>query len=47
MRSVCMNATLYNIFIEGRENAGGMDTVDSNIPNIYVRDMVTVFKLFC
>jgi len=47
MRSVCVNAALRSVFVGGRENAGGMDTVDSNVPNMYVRDMVAVFKLFC
>jgi len=46
MRSVCVNAALYNIFIGGRENAGGMDTVDLNVPNMYVRDIVAIFKFF-
>jgi len=46
MRSVCVNAVLYNIFIEGKENAGEMDAIDSNVLNIYVRDIVAVFKLF-
>ena len=45
MRSVCVNATLYNIFIKGKENAGGMDAVDLNVPNMYIKDVV--FKLFC
>ena len=45
MRSVCVNATLYNIFIGGRENARGMDAVNSNVLNVYIRDIV--FKLFC
>jgi len=47
MRSVCVNAILYSIFIGERENAGGMNAVDSNDPNMYVRDAVAVFKLFC
>jgi len=45
MRSVCVNAVLYSIFIGGRENARGMDAVDLNVPNMYVGDVV--FKLFC
>jgi len=45
MRSVCVNATLYNIFVGGRENAGGIDAVDLNVPNIYVGNVV--FKLSC
>jgi len=47
MRGMYVNAVLYNIFVKGREDARGMDAVDLNIPNIYVRDVVTVFKLFC
>ena len=43
---VCVNAALYSVFIKGRENAGGMDAVDSNVPNIYVGDVVAMFKLF-
>jgi len=46
MRNVCVSIALYNIFIKGKENAGGIDIVDLNILNIYVRDVVTVFKLF-
>jgi len=45
MRSVCVNAVLYSIFIRRRENTRGMDAVDLNVSNIYVGDMV--FKLFC
>jgi len=36
IRSVYINAILYNVFIGGRENAKG----------IYVKDVVTMFKLF-
>ena len=39
MRSVCVNAALYSVFIGKRENARGMNAVDSNDPNIYVRDV--------
>ena len=46
MRIVCMNAMLCSIFVGGRENAGVMNAVDSNDPNMYIRDMVAVFKLF-
>jgi len=41
---IYVNATLYNIFIEGRENAEGINAVDLNNPNIYIRDIVAVFK---
>jgi len=46
MRSVCINTVLYSIFIKGRENAKGMNVVNLNDPNIYVRDVVAMFKLF-
>jgi len=32
MRSVCVNATLYSIFIKGRENAGGMNACQFECP---------------
>ena len=44
MRSVYVNAALRSVFVGGRENARGIDAVNSNVPNMYVRDMV--FKLF-
>jgi len=47
MRNVYINAALYNIFIGGRENAKGIDAINLNVLNIYVRDIVAVFKLFC
>ena len=34
MRSVCVNAVLYSIFIGGRENAGGMNAVNLNNSNV-------------
>jgi len=45
MRIVCVYTTLYNIFIKERENAKGINAVDLNNLNMYIRDVV--FKLFC
>ena len=45
--SVCVNAALYSIFIEKRENAKGINAVNLNDLNIYVKDIVAVFRLFC
>jgi hypothetical protein len=42
-----VNTTLHSVFIEGRENARGMDAVNLNVLNIYVKDVVAIFKLFC
>ena len=36
---------VYIVFVGGRGYAEGMILVDSNVPNIYVRDVVAVFKL--
>jgi len=47
MCSVCINVVLYSIFIEKRENAKGINAVDLNDLNIYVRDVVAMFKHFC
>jgi len=47
MRSMCVNTVLYSVFIKGRENARGMDACRFEYPNIYVRDVVAMFKLFC
>jgi len=47
MRSVYVNAALRSVFIGGRENAGGMDACQFECPNMYVTDVVAVFKLFC
>jgi len=44
MRIICVNAALCNIFIKGRENAREMNAADSNDLNVYVRDVVDVFK---
>jgi len=35
---------LYSVFIEGRENAREINATDSDNPNVYVRDIVAVFK---
>ena len=35
MRIVCVYTTLSNIFIEGRENAKGINAVNLNDSNIY------------
>jgi hypothetical protein len=37
---------VYIVFIGGREYAKGIILINSNVPNIYVRDIVAVFKLF-
>ena len=47
MRSVCVNAALYSIFIKERENAKRINAVDLNDLNIYVRDVVAIFRFFC
>ena len=47
MCSVCVNTALYNIFIEKKENAKGMDTIDLNVLNIYIKNIIAIFKLFC
>jgi len=47
MRSVYINTALYSIFIKEKENAKRIDTVNLNILNIYIRDIVAIFKLFC
>jgi len=47
MRSVYVNTILYNIFIKEKENTGGINAIDLNDLNIYVKDVVTMFKLFC
>ena len=36
---------MYIVFIGGRGYAQGIILVDLNVPNIYVRDVVVVFKL--
>jgi len=41
---ICINAVLYSIFIKRRENARGINAVDSNDLNVYVRDVVVMFK---
>jgi len=46
MRSVCVNTVLYSIFIKKRENVGGINAVNLNDLNIYVKDVVAMFKLF-
>jgi len=43
---VCINAILYNIFIKGTQNVKEMNAINLNDPNIYVRDVVAVFKIF-
>jgi len=35
MRIVCVYTTLNSIFIRGRENARGMNAVDSNNSNVH------------
>ena len=37
---------VYIVFVGGRGYAKGMILVDSNVPNMYFRDVVAVFKLF-
>ena len=44
---MCINAILCSVFVGGRENARGINAVDLNDPNMYIRDVVAVFKLFC
>jgi len=34
MRIMCVYAALNNIFIKGRENAGGMNAIDLNDLNV-------------
>jgi len=47
MRSMYINTALYSIFIGKREDAREINAVDLNDLNIYVRDVVAVFRLFC
>jgi len=44
---VYVYATLHSVFVGGRENARGIDACRFECLNIYVRDIVAVFKLFC
>jgi len=44
---MCVNTILYNIFIKGRENDRGIDAINLNDLNIYIRDIVTIFRFFC
>jgi len=47
MHIVGVSAALYNIvFVGGKEDTGRMNAADSNDPNVYVRDVVAVFKPF-
>jgi len=46
MYCVCIYATLYNIFIKKRENAREMNAINLHNSNMYVKDVVAVFKLF-
>ena len=41
---IYINTTLCSIFIKEKENAKGINAVDLNDLNIYIRDVVTVFK---
>ena len=41
---IYINATLCSIFIKERENAKGVNAVNSNDLNVYVRDIVAMFK---
>jgi len=43
---VYVYAALCSVFVGERENAGGMDACRFECPNMYVRDVVVVFKLF-
>jgi len=43
MHIVCIGAALV-IIVREREDAGGMNAVDSNDPKVYVKDVVAVFK---
>ena len=36
---------VYIVFIGGRGYAKGIILVNSNVPNMYVKDIVAVFKL--
>ena len=46
MHIVCGCCVIYVIFIRGRGYAKGMILVNLNVLNMYVGDMVAVFKLF-
>ena len=37
--------TVYIVFVGGRRYTKGIILVNLNVPNIYVRDVVVVFKL--
>src|SRR6266568_1078263 len=43
---VCGCCAVYVVFIKGRGYAKGIMLVNSNVPNMYVKDVVAVFKLF-
>ena len=37
---------VHIVFIGGRGYAKGIILIDSNVPNIYIRDVIAIFKLF-
>jgi len=41
---VCINTILYSVFIKGKENAKGINAANSNDLNVYVKDLVTMFR---
>jgi len=43
---MCRCYAVYVVFVGGRGYAKGMILVDSNVLDMYVRDIVAVFKLF-
>ena len=45
MHIMCIGAALYSNIYKRKGDAGGMNTADLNNLNVYVRDVVAIFKL--